>query len=45
MRPPSRSKAFVLSELARNAMLGDEDAKAVELAQEALEIVDELGLD
>jgi len=43
--PPSRSKAFVLSELARNAMLGDEDAKAVELAQEALEIVDELGLD
>jgi tetratricopeptide (TPR) repeat protein len=43
--PPSRSKAFVLSELARNAMLGDEDAKAVELAQEALEIVDELGLE
>ena len=43
--PPSRSKAFVLSELSRNAMLGDDDARAVELAQEALEIVDELGLE
>ncbi len=42
---PSRSKVFVLSESARFAMLGDEDAKAVELAREALALIDELGLD
>ena len=42
---PSRSKVFVLSESARFAMLGDEDAKAVDLAREALVLVDELGLD
>jgi class 3 adenylate cyclase/tetratricopeptide (TPR) repeat protein len=42
---PSRSKATVLSELARFAMLGDEDAKAVELAREALAMAEEFGLD
>jgi class 3 adenylate cyclase/tetratricopeptide (TPR) repeat protein len=41
----SRSKAFVLSELARFSMLGDEDAKAVVLGREALALADELGLD
>ena len=42
---PSRSKVFVLSESARFAMLGDEDAKAVTLAREALALIDELGLE
>jgi class 3 adenylate cyclase/tetratricopeptide (TPR) repeat protein len=42
---PSRSKVFVLSESARFAMLGDEDAKAVALAREALALIEELGLD
>jgi class 3 adenylate cyclase/tetratricopeptide (TPR) repeat protein len=42
---PSRSKAFVLSELARFAMLADEDVKAVHLAREALVLADALGLD
>jgi class 3 adenylate cyclase/tetratricopeptide (TPR) repeat protein len=42
---PSRSKVFVLSESARFAMLGDEDAKAVALARKALALIDELGLD
>jgi class 3 adenylate cyclase/tetratricopeptide (TPR) repeat protein len=41
----SRSKAFVVSELARFAMLGDHDAKAVELAREAIAMAEELGLD
>ena len=41
----SRSKAFVLSELARFAMLGDHDAKAVVLAREAIVMAEELGLD
>jgi class 3 adenylate cyclase/tetratricopeptide (TPR) repeat protein len=40
---PSRSKAWVLSDLARFAMLGDEDAKAVELAREALAMAEEFG--
>jgi class 3 adenylate cyclase/tetratricopeptide (TPR) repeat protein len=43
--PPSRSKAEVLSALARFAMLGDEDAKALELAREALAMAEEFGLD
>jgi class 3 adenylate cyclase/tetratricopeptide (TPR) repeat protein len=43
--PPSRSKVFVLSESARFSMLGDEDARAVALAREALGLIDELGLD
>ncbi|HEX5468640.1 MAG TPA: adenylate/guanylate cyclase domain-containing protein [Gaiellaceae bacterium] len=42
---PSHSKTFVLSELARFAMLGDEDARAVDLARRALALVDELGID
>jgi class 3 adenylate cyclase/tetratricopeptide (TPR) repeat protein len=42
---PSRSKAFVLSELARFAMLGDADAKAVELAREAIAMAEQLGFD
>jgi class 3 adenylate cyclase/tetratricopeptide (TPR) repeat protein len=42
---PSRSKASVLSELARFAMLEDEDAKAVELARESLAMAEEFGLD
>jgi class 3 adenylate cyclase/tetratricopeptide (TPR) repeat protein len=42
---PSRSKAFVLSEVARFSMLGDEDARAVELAPKAFALADELGLD
>ena len=42
---PSRSKASVLSELARFAMLADDDAKAIELAREALAMAEELRLD
>jgi class 3 adenylate cyclase/tetratricopeptide (TPR) repeat protein len=42
---PSRAKAEVLAELTRFWMLGDEDAKAVELGTEALEIAEALGLD
>ena len=42
---PSSAKAEVLTELARFLMLGDEDAKAVELASEAFEIAEDLGLD
>jgi class 3 adenylate cyclase/tetratricopeptide (TPR) repeat protein len=42
---PTRSKAFVLSELARFAMLGDEDERAVVLSNEALAIADSLGFD
>jgi class 3 adenylate cyclase/tetratricopeptide (TPR) repeat protein len=42
---PSRPKAAVLSELARFAMLGDEDASALELAREALAMAEEFGLD
>jgi class 3 adenylate cyclase/tetratricopeptide (TPR) repeat protein len=42
---PSRSKAFVLSELARFAMLGDDDVKAVELAREALAMAEQFGTD
>jgi class 3 adenylate cyclase/tetratricopeptide (TPR) repeat protein len=42
---PTRSKAFVLSELARFAMLGDEDERAVVLSNEALAIADSLGID
>ena len=40
--PPSRPKAFVLSQVARFAMLSDEDARAVEVARETLAMVDEL---
>jgi predicted ATPase len=43
--PPSRSKAAVLSELARFAMLGDEDAKALDLGRDALAMAEEFGLD
>ena len=39
---PSRPKAFVLSQIARFAMLSDEDARAVEVARETLAMVDEL---
>jgi class 3 adenylate cyclase/tetratricopeptide (TPR) repeat protein len=42
---PSRSKASVLSDLARFAMLGDEDAKAIDLAREALAMAEEFGYD
>jgi class 3 adenylate cyclase/tetratricopeptide (TPR) repeat protein len=42
---PSRSKAFVLGELARFAMLGDDDVKAVELAREALAMAEQFGTD
>ena len=41
--PPSRPKAFVLSQIGRFAMLSDEDARAVEVARETLAMVDELG--
>jgi class 3 adenylate cyclase/tetratricopeptide (TPR) repeat protein len=43
--PPSPSKAAALAELARFAMLGDEDAKAVELGREALAMAEELDFD
>jgi class 3 adenylate cyclase/tetratricopeptide (TPR) repeat protein len=42
---PSSSKAAVLSEVARFAMLGDEDAKALDLGREALAMAEEFGLD
>jgi class 3 adenylate cyclase/tetratricopeptide (TPR) repeat protein len=42
---PSRGKADALTELARFAMLGDEDEKALQLAREALAMAEELGLD
>jgi class 3 adenylate cyclase/tetratricopeptide (TPR) repeat protein len=42
---PSRSKAAVLSELARFAMLGDEDVRAVELAREALAMAERFATD
>jgi class 3 adenylate cyclase/tetratricopeptide (TPR) repeat protein len=42
---PSRSRAEVLVELGRFAMLDDQDAKAVELAIEALALGEDLGLD
>jgi tetratricopeptide (TPR) repeat protein len=41
---PSSVKAAVLSELARFAMLGDEDAKALDLGSQALHMAEELGL-
>jgi class 3 adenylate cyclase/tetratricopeptide (TPR) repeat protein len=43
--PPSHSKAAVLSGLARRAMIGDEDGKALDLASEALAMAEEFGLD
>ncbi|HEY7004424.1 MAG TPA: adenylate/guanylate cyclase domain-containing protein [Gaiellaceae bacterium] len=39
------AKAEVLTEIARFSMLGDDDARAIELATEALAIADELELD
>jgi class 3 adenylate cyclase/tetratricopeptide (TPR) repeat protein len=42
---PSPSKAAVLAELARFAMIGDEDVKAVEVGREALAMAEELELD
>ena len=42
---PSPTKAAVLSEVARFAMLGDEDAKALDLGREALAMAEEFGLD
>jgi class 3 adenylate cyclase/tetratricopeptide (TPR) repeat protein len=42
---PTRSKALVLGELARFAMLGDEDERAVAFANEGLEVADALGID
>ena len=39
--PPSRSKAFVLSQVARFAMLGDDDERAVRVARETLAMVEE----
>ena len=42
---PSRAKAFVLSELSRFAMLRDEDARAVDLAERALAMAEEFGAD
>ena len=41
--PPSRPKAFVLSQIGRFAMLSDEDARAIEVARETLAMVDEVG--
>jgi class 3 adenylate cyclase/tetratricopeptide (TPR) repeat protein len=41
--PPSRSKAFVLSQVARFAMLSDDDARAVEVARETLAMAEEFG--
>jgi len=40
--PASGPKAFVLSQIARFAMLSDDDARAVEVARETLAMVDEL---
>ena len=42
---PSRAKAEALTELARFAMLGDDDAKALSLATEALVMAEDFGLD
>jgi class 3 adenylate cyclase/tetratricopeptide (TPR) repeat protein len=42
---PSSTKAAVLSEVARFAMLGDEDVKALELGREALAMAEQFGLD
>jgi class 3 adenylate cyclase len=42
---PSRAHAAVLSRAAAYAMLADENEKAIELGQEPLRMVDELGLD
>jgi tetratricopeptide (TPR) repeat protein len=42
---PSQAKASTFAELARFAMLGDHDARAVELGREALTIAEELGLE
>jgi class 3 adenylate cyclase/tetratricopeptide (TPR) repeat protein len=41
--PPSRPKAFVLSQIARFAMLSDEDARAIDVAQETLAMIEEVG--
>jgi class 3 adenylate cyclase/tetratricopeptide (TPR) repeat protein len=43
--PRSRVKADVLTDLARFAMLDDEDAKALELGREALSMAEEFGLE
>jgi len=42
--PPSGAKAEVLTELGRFAVLGDEDAKGLDLARQALAMAEELGL-
>jgi hypothetical protein len=42
--PPSRSKGEVLTQLARFAMLGDEDDEAAGLAREALAMAEQLDL-
>jgi class 3 adenylate cyclase/predicted ATPase len=39
----SRPKAFVLSQISRFAMLSDDDARAVEVGRETLEMIDEVG--
>jgi class 3 adenylate cyclase/tetratricopeptide (TPR) repeat protein len=44
-QPPSRAKAFVLAELARFRMMGDEAEAAVEAGLQALEMAEALGLD
>jgi len=41
---PSRVKAEVLTELGRFAVLGDEDAKGLDLARQALTMAEEFGL-
>jgi class 3 adenylate cyclase/tetratricopeptide (TPR) repeat protein len=42
---PSRAKAEVLAELARFAIFGDEDERALELGREGLAMAEALGLD
>jgi tetratricopeptide (TPR) repeat protein len=43
--PPSRSKAYVLGNLARYLMIGDEAERTIAVGQEAFEMARELGLE
>jgi class 3 adenylate cyclase/tetratricopeptide (TPR) repeat protein len=43
--PPSETKAFVLADLARYLMVGDDAEAAIRIGSEALAMADELGLD
>lgn len=43
--PPTHAKAYVLSNLARFLMIGDENERAIDLGLEALAMAEELGID